>query len=268
MTFPALHSILILMQLVVLCFSIGFSAKRFQRDLACLTALFFAFALICLLLSDCYWIAYEVIRPDFRMPFAANEIGEWAFFLLLATALATAVSGQGREPMSIRRDLLPALFFVGASTALWIAWSGEWVQDILTGIVLTYFFTITLHALRVTGALRREEWIVLALLAAGLIGGQALTFAVPEKIRTVLDAGCYFLMFTGIILAFIKTLRAWRREAPETLFSLCCGAFCWGISCLYMSADPLYYAVGVAVTGIIVFQTGAVGKVADRNDLC
>ena len=49
----------------------------------------FAFAVASVLLSNLYWLAYDILRPGTRMPFAANEIGEWALFLLLGAAVRT-----------------------------------------------------------------------------------------------------------------------------------------------------------------------------------
>ena len=88
----------------------------------------FAFAVASVLLSNLYWLAYDILRPGTRMPFAANEIGEWALFLLLGAAVRT----QPEAP-SAKREVFCAALFTAANVALWIAWSGEWIQDILTG---------------------------------------------------------------------------------------------------------------------------------------
>ena len=81
----------------------------------------FAFAVASVLLSNLYWLAYDILRPGTRMPFAANEIGEWALFLLLGAALNTQ-----SERMNAKREMLFAALFTAANAALWIAWSGEW----------------------------------------------------------------------------------------------------------------------------------------------
>ena len=43
---------------------------------------FFLFAMITFLVNNTYWIAYDLMLPDVRMPFSADELGEAAFMLL------------------------------------------------------------------------------------------------------------------------------------------------------------------------------------------
>ena len=88
---------------------------------------FFMLAMMSFLLSDLYWIAYDVLKPDTRMPIAANEIGECAMILLLSAGLDVVLNDKRKIPAEIVFTFL----FIGANIVLWIAWSGEWLQDIL-----------------------------------------------------------------------------------------------------------------------------------------
>ena len=99
---------------------------------------FYAFAIACSLFSTVYWTAYDLLRPEERMPFAANEICEMALFLLLASSLRAAL--PRRIPLG--KAALPAALFAAANTALWIAWTGEWMQDILTGLSLGWLLCV------------------------------------------------------------------------------------------------------------------------------
>ena len=47
----------------------------------------FTFATAAMLLSLLYWLAFDILYPGQRMPFAANEIAEWAMFLSFASTL-------------------------------------------------------------------------------------------------------------------------------------------------------------------------------------
>ena len=98
--------------------------------------IFFAFAIACFIICGFYWMTYVQLRPDTRMPFAANEIAEWAIFLLLGEALRTGSPGNR---IRMNGEVLLAALFVAANTMLWIAWSGEWIQDVLTGLSLGYY---------------------------------------------------------------------------------------------------------------------------------
>ncbi len=57
-----------------------------------ITALFM-FAMVSFMLAVAYWLAYNLIRPDGRMPFAANEIGEIAFFPAAGCCAGCSISG-------------------------------------------------------------------------------------------------------------------------------------------------------------------------------
>ena len=116
----------------------------------------FAFAVASVLLSNLYWLAYDILRPGTRMPFAANEIGEWALFLLLGAAVRTQP-----EVHSAKREVFCAALFTAANVALWIAWSGEWIQDILTGAAFGYFLCMLAAQLRQEEAFPVWEWRLL-----------------------------------------------------------------------------------------------------------
>ena len=60
------------LQVLALLWSIWQSSHLFRSSRTPVTALLYTFALISLLLSDLYWIAYIVIRPETRMPFAVS----------------------------------------------------------------------------------------------------------------------------------------------------------------------------------------------------
>ena len=109
-----------------------------------LTTVFMAFCFALWLLTDLYWFIYDYMRPESRMPFAANEIGEAAVFLMMAATLNSAVLLESRLP--VHRTAC-ALVFSACNVALWIAWSGEWIQDILFGAVYAWFICSVVRAL-------------------------------------------------------------------------------------------------------------------------
>ena len=98
----------------------------------------FVLAMSSYFLSNLYWIAYDLLKPDTRMPIASNEIGECAMILLLSAGLDALLDGKQKKV----GEVLFAFLFIGANIVLWIAWSGEWFQDILFGIPYVYFMWI------------------------------------------------------------------------------------------------------------------------------
>lgn len=182
---------------------------REERKL--LAPAFFAFAVACSLFSALYWLAYDLLQPETRMPFAANEICEWALFLLLASSLRASFPKSAPRPMAL---LLTALFAC-ANAALWIGWSGEWVQDILTGLSLGYLLCVLVSCLLQSAALTRGEWIVLCVSAGLLIAAQTLTFFVRRAAAQGLSLGCSVLLLMVDAWLLVKAVCAFFCPPSE-----------------------------------------------------
>ena len=78
---------------------------------------FFMLAMTSYLLSNLYWIAYDFLKPDTRMPIACNEIGECAMILLLSAGLESLLKDKKKVP----GEIAFAFLFIGANIASWIA---------------------------------------------------------------------------------------------------------------------------------------------------
>ena len=74
-----------------------------------------------------------------------------------------------------------AALFTAANVALWIAWSGEWIQDILTGVAFGYFLC-SLTA-RIKQAVGFPAWKrrILGVSCLALITVLTAIFFVPKK---------------------------------------------------------------------------------------
>lgn len=219
--------------LIVICAR----SLSFRRSMA---PVFFTFALVSLLMSGLYWLVYDLLRPDLRMPFAANEFGEIGGFLLLASALNAVFLGRFA---SVRRETVCAAVFVAACTALWIGWSGEWVEDVLVGFCFGYLFCVCVRSLKLTGVLSPFEWRVLNVLAPLLLALQGLTFVLPEPWRSAADYGAYAVTFSVLVCGLGKLIRLLRRGRDAAAqFALAAACFAWSVSTMYMSADYFYMA--------------------------
>ena len=241
-------SILALMlQTAVLLALIAWTARTLIRDRFSEPVAFTAFALACLLLSDLYWIAWALLEPEARLPFAVNEIGECAMFLLLAAALHTQLADTSR--FAGARTLLPVLF-TACNVGLWIAWSGEWVQDIVTGLALGYYLVIVVRLMWQDNALSGKAGIGLGVLSMLLVLLQGLTFFTPKVASTTLDAICYGLMAIGILWLLVLCLRAVRLHERAAL-ALTFGSYGWGLICLYMSSGVPYTLILLCITAML-----------------
>ena len=232
----------------VLLFLIARSSRMIENSRRSVAVVFFLFACVSLLASNLYWIVYDLMRPETRMPFAANEIGEWAAFLLLSAVLNNAMQerfgGTGKE------TICAALFSV-ACICLWIAWSGEWIQDILAGAAFGYLLCTVVRAMKCAGALSLPQWSILGIGATLLIGIEAGSFFVPEAWKAPLDLACSILMLAGILFFLLKFYGEFRKEArPDALLSLSFGGFTLATSSMYMSAD--YYYIGAFLFSMVM----------------
>ncbi len=218
----------------------------FRRSMA---PVFFTFALVSILMSGLYWLAFGLLRPGVRMPFAANEFGEIGLLLLFASALNVVFRDRTERAL---REVLCTVFFVAASVALWIAWSGEWLQDILTGFCFSYFLLVCVRSMKCARVLSRTEWRLLAVLAAGTLALQSLTFVLPEPWAVAADYGAYAVMFTGLICGVVKFVRAFvRRQEPAGLFALGLSVWAWSVSTMYMSGGWFYPAAEIAYVALL-----------------
>lgn len=212
----------------------------FRRSIA---PVFFTFAMVSYLISSAYWVAYDLLRPGTRMPFAANEFGEIGLFLLLASTLNAVFRGRFA---AAGREMLCAGVFAAASVALWIAWSGEWLEDILVGVCLGYLLCVCTRSLKQSEALSGREWRLLGLLVLLLLLLQGGTFLLLPGLAAAADYGAYGVLFFILLYALGKTILAIRRKRdPATLTALAVSCFAWAISTLYMSAGLFYVAAQI-----------------------
>ena len=221
-----------------------------------MTVIFFLFAMVAMLINITYWIAYDFIRPGTRMPLAANEIGEAAAFLLLASALSTAVPSDG---MRRTKEMIGTVVFAAANVALWIGWSGEWIQDILAGVVLGYLLCVVVRSALQTDAFSRKEWIAILAGSALLIAAQAGTFFAPAPMDRILDLLGYCLLFAGLIWFMVKSFLSLQRGGDiKRSTALAFAAYAWGTCTIYMSAGAWYLAGTAMICVTLLLMLAAV----------
>ena len=200
----------------------------------------FLFAMVSLMLSYAYWLAYSLIRPDMRMPLAANMIGECAVFLLLSVTLES-VFRVDRVPA--RSQIACALLFASSSVTLWIAWTGEWIQDIVGGIAYSYFLCVCVRALVQADALAKIEWIGLGIACALIIAIWTVWFYVPEDLLGMTNCFGYAVIYAVTAYLLFKTFHAVRRNtAPDRQLALAVFSHAWCMGAMYMTSGYYYNA--------------------------
>ncbi len=229
--------ILNLIQTAVLVLVLSWTVRLLVSGKREVRTAFFAFAMTSALLSNLYWLAFDILRSEETMPFAANEIGEWAMFLLLGAAIneVTAYSFA-------KKEVAFAVLFTAANAGLWIAWSGEWIQDILTGVTFGYFLCSLVSKIKQNEAFHVLERRLLFISCFVLIAVQTAIFFVPDPLKNPLDLFCYWLLFAVaallLIRAFMTLVRGGAKAAVPCVFA----AFAWATITMYMSSGVFYIA--------------------------
>lgn len=198
---------------------------------------FFALAMGSYLLSCVYWIAYDFLKPDTRMPMACNEISECAVVLLLCAGMDVILKDRGKRV----GEIAFAILFVGANIALWIAWSGEWLQDILFGIPYIYFIWLMIRGLKSRESLNRKEMWLSA--TAGIV---ILAMQIPQFFAE----GNLFKLIEGLNFVMMLALTIWLgvKSFSRRDFFLTAAFLLWTDLSSFLSADFYYYTFSIAYT--------------------
>lgn len=208
---------------------------------------FFALAAGCLMFSDFYWLVYDTMYPEFRMPFAANEFGENAMFVLLGASLAR---GRKIRFSGAVIGMLASIIFSAWCTGLWIGWTGEWLQDIFTGVVMAYFLCALVAEIMQEKAMSKLEGRLMAVGSLIMLCGHTGTFLVNDGAKRSIDLFCYVLMFAiAAVLIFISVYSIIMKIEPKQGVCHAFSAFIWVVTTMYMS-EGVFHTVALALSAV------------------
>ena len=217
---------------------------------------FFALAMTSCLLSNLYWIAYDLLKPDTRMPFASNEVAECAMILLLSAGLDSLLNDKKKVP----GEIIFSILYIGVNIALWIAWSGEWLQDILFGIPYIYFLWILIRGIRSRGVLTRKELWFASLMGVSVLIMQVSLLFGKGSLFEFIEAVCFAEMFALMAWFGFKSFRSKDFFVTSTFFL-------WTELAMFLCSQPYYYlAFGVNVIVVPMMFMSMKKELAD--DLC
>ena len=185
------------------------------------------------------------------MPFAVDEIAECAMLLLLSAGLE-AISGKRKKWMP--GAFLYTVFYMGATIVLWIAWSGEWVQDVVFGLPYVYLAYLLIRGLEYVRVWDTDaEKILAAVTIVAVLLMQAVMVWVAEgTVWNVLNVGSYAIMYAFTAWLFWKNYRSLRDQSyGERTLYLSLTLFFWTILMTYMS-DEFYYDVSLGINTLTI----------------
>ncbi|MBR1650794.1 MAG: hypothetical protein IJ691_06485 [Lachnospiraceae bacterium] len=247
-------SINLVIQVVLLMFVIVASVRLLKRGNNIFLTILFLFSIVSWLLSDLYWLAFDVLRSGEHMPLAANELGECAMFLLLSTAISKYKNKE--EKISVFAALFASIFTV-ANTALWIIWSGEWLQDIVCGISLFGLLSTFLQICEEKKMLKAYVKVVMSLTGFFVILFQAFSTYWHNIFTRILEDISYMIIFAAVLFFIVLAVSYMRRKVKTKPFLYSIAALLCTVFGIYMSPGIVYSVIFAltSVVGILMFLT-------------
>ncbi len=258
MTLSLLSELEEALQIAVLLTAIILSVRYARRTEKNIYLIFYAMAMAAFLCSDIFWFTHINLREGVRVPFAPDDIADFGLFLLMGSAVNSAMERRGTIPGLI----IATGLFSAANVGLWIAWSGEWLRDIFGGLPFGYFIYTVVWAMTVSKALRRWEWTVLSLISGVIIVVQILAIVGPVGTRAFMDSFGYVLLFAVMAWLFILAVTSLFGRNADKAFSLCFAALTWTTVTMYMSSGVVYdVAANMTTAGLVLTLLGVRKKV-------
>ena len=239
--------------IAVLIYIIAHIVGMLRNGVRSMRFILFGFAMTCALLTFSYWAIFDLMYEDKALPFAANELGEWALFLLLGAIL---LNGVPKKRVPLVTEMTAMAVFVAVNTALWIYWNGEWVQDIATGLSLGYFLYGLLRQMKYSGKFSRTEWILLAVSAFAAVGFQLTAVFTGGSAGNISEKAGYAFMIAVMAVIFVLSAKQLMTEQGSVKgVCLSFSFLAWCTFSMYMS-DGVWYLilmVGSYVAIVLMF---------------
>lgn len=246
-----------ILQCCVLAVIIAKSTKIISFSKNCIFAFFIVLTMASCLLSNLYWIAYDLINPNTRMPIAANEIAECAAILLLSAALNSVLQNRKK----VLGEILFAFFYTAANIVLWIVWSGEWFQDIFFGVPYIYFLWVLIHGLRSRKSLPSREMYLMAVTSAVTLALLALLPISEGNVYAFAKYGSYAVKFVLMVWLGIRCVQSKDIFVASTFFL-------WTNLAMFSSAEFYYQIAFLANTVALPFIFISMKKEIFDNGAC
>ena len=198
---------------------------------------FFALAISSYLLSNFYWIAFECLKPETRIPMACNEISEAAVILLLSAGMGAILKDREKKA----GEIAFAILFIGANITFWIIWSGEWLQDLILGIPYIYFFWLLIQGVKRRNCLSQKETRLTLTTGIIVFAMQILLLVMQGNVYAFIEGSCFALMLAMMVWLGVKSFR--RKD-----FFLATVFFTWTDLSMYLSTDIYYILCSIVNT--------------------
>ena len=260
-----IDNIILICQIFLVIFIMIASGRLINRGNNLFLAIFFTFAMVSWLLSDLYWLAFDVMYSGSRMPLAANELGECAMFLLLSAGISSY--RRKDEKISLFCFLYPVLFTV-ANVFLWIVWSGEWLQDILCGIAMCVLTFSLLQVSEQQHYLSQKIRVRISVVSLMVILFQGLSTFLPGPVTRIPEYVSYVIMYAVVVRLFVLAIHGIAKKEKTKPFIYTLSAFVLATFTLYMSPGIIYTIIFASLTLMSLLLYYTFRREGRADDLC
>ena len=220
---------------------------------------FFAFAIGSILLGDAYSIVHFLLFPWGYMPFSANDICTWTAFLTLGTTLL-CYSGKR---IGATWEILFSGIFVATNTILWIAWSGDWIRNLVTGAAFGYFFCRLIYSAKRSKSLNYLEWFATSATGILVLMGHIVHFFASDTTKPVLEAFGFILLIICVLYYMTRAvLSILGPDSSEECFVLSSLGLAVSTVTIYMTSGVYYYIALVLSTASLPLMFFSIRKEA------
>ena len=254
------------LQIVVLFFVILNSFIKLEKSNHKLVIVFFALAMTSYFMSLLYWYAYEIIRPNTRMPLSVSSMGENATFLLLGASLSMRVSVKKR----LRPEYIGTVIFMIGNVVLWILWTEEWIQDILGGIAFGYLALVVTGRIIETEVWKKRDLIIHSLVAVSVLAVYFVQYALGEEWTDSLDTAVFIILLFILLYSFINVLMSFTKKSNKTAEQRIILAFIvylWAVISLYSTSGKFYFVMNMIECVTFPLMMITVLKEEAKNDI-
>ncbi len=263
-----LGNIISVMSLLVVIPIIVSSAKSVTAGSNKVLSVFFTFSMVSYFLSEVYYFTYNLLIPDTRMPFAANEIAEASMILFLCAVLEVTM---GREKKVNVPVFIFSVMFIGSNIVLWILWSGEWIKNILFGLPYVYFFYLLISGILKSRAATVKEILIFMIASFVVFGLEAAALMPDERIGEILEVSCYPIMYILWILIFVRTVSALRTKeissAGKEIY-LSFSLHIWTMLLMFLSAGIFYNIASLLYIVVLLLMYRSFKKELSEDGIC
>lgn len=199
---------------------------------------FLGFAYTVILVSNLYWIVYEIMTFESIYLFSAIDIASAGFFLLTGASIAMTV--EDRDSFDAPAFLASGAFAL-AQGLLWILWTKAWFKDMLGCLPIWYTLYHLFRAVRSTAPFSHEEHIALVVVQVLVPVMQVWSYLSWDTYGSILDALSGIVCLVGFVWLVARMIRLWRTDDRAEATAACAFvALLWCLCTMYLMYEPLY----------------------------